>query len=161
MNEVDKISEKIKKNWKNNLSVPNYGPLDQNICKISAVHKTITLFYFGFKIFFCDTSSLYKFTDIGFLWLRAFLWNYGQKQNLHRFAQIFGPNFCHISKNISPIQIILFQWTNSVPINIPWKFWVTSTKFAEDMNRRVLNRRVLKKHVLRKLLLKFTIHILS
>ena len=33
------------------MSVPNYGPQDQNICKISAVHKTITLFYFGFKFF--------------------------------------------------------------------------------------------------------------
>ena len=71
MNEGDKISEKnfkkFKKLEKKNLSVPNYGPQDQKICKISAVHKTTTLFYFGFKFFFCDTSSLYKFTDIGFL----------------------------------------------------------------------------------------------
>ena len=51
MNEGDKISEKILKNWEKNLSVPNYGPQDQKICKISAVHKTITLFYFGFQFF--------------------------------------------------------------------------------------------------------------
>ena len=136
---------------KKNLSIPNYGPQDQKICKISAVHKTIILFYFGFKFF---SVILHPCTNS--LWLRVFLWNYGQKQNLPRFAQIFGPNFCHISKNISQTQKILFQWTDIVPINIPWNFWVTSPKFAEDMNRRVL-----KKHVLRKLLLKFTIHILS
>ena len=45
--EGDKISEK--KNLEKKLAVPNYGLQDQNICKISAVHKTITLFYFGFK----------------------------------------------------------------------------------------------------------------
>ena len=52
MNEGDKISEKnFKKIEKKKLSVPNYGPQDQKICKISAVHKRITLFYFGFKFF--------------------------------------------------------------------------------------------------------------
>ena len=136
MNEGDKISEKIKKIWKQNLSVPNYGPQDQKMCKISAVHKTITLFLFGFKYF---SVILHPCTNslTGFLWLIVFLWNYAQKQNLPRYAQIFGPNFCHISKNISPTQKILFKWTDIVPINIPWKFWVTSTKSAEDMNRRV------------------------
>ena len=155
MNEGDKISENILKNWEKKLSVPNYGPQDKKMCKISAVHKTITLFYFGFKFF---SVILHPCTNslTGFLWSRVFLWNYGQKQNLPRFAQIFGPNFCHISKNISPTQKILRQWTDIVAINIPWKVWVTSTKFAEDLNRRVL-----KKHVLRKLLLKFTIHIWS
>ena len=154
MNEGDKISEK-KKFWKKICRSQIMVPRDQKICKISAVYKTIILFYFGFKFF---SVILHPCTNslTGFLRLRVFLWNYGQKQNLPRFAQSFGPNICHISKNISPTQKILFQWTDIVAINIPWKFWVTSTKFAEDMNRRVL-----KKHVLRKLLLKFTIHILS
>ena len=48
---------------KKKLSVPNYGPQDQKICKISAVHKTITLFYFGFKflsvILYPCTNSLF------------------------------------------------------------------------------------------------------
>ena len=107
MNEGDKISEKIEKQ---NLSVPNYGPQDQKMCKISAVHKTNdNTVLFWLQKFFCDTSSLYKFTDRIFVIEGFFLWNYGQKQNLPRFAQIFGPNFCHISKNISPIQKILLQ----------------------------------------------------
>ena len=69
-----------------------------------------------------------------------FLWSYGQKQHLPEFLPYIQKYFSN-SKN-------LFPWTDIVPINIPWKIGVTSTKFAEDMNRRIL-----KKHVLRKLLL--------
>ena len=156
MNEGDKISEKILKNWKKNLSVPNYGPQDQKICKISAVHKRITLFYFGFKFFYCDTSSRYKFTDIGFLWLGVFFCGIMAKNRicpdlLKYFDLIFAiyPKiFLQLKKSYVSEQILLLLTFTEK--------WVTSTKFAEDMNRRVL-----KKHVLRKLLLKFTIYILS
>ena len=59
----------------------------------------------------CEISAVPK--------IRTLLLNYGRKQNLPRFAQLFGPNFCHISRNISPTQKILFQCTDIVPINIP------------------------------------------
>ena len=66
MNEGDKISEKIKKLEKKFVGPKLWSPGPKNLQNFCGPYnKNIVLF--RLQIFFCDTSSLHKFTDRNFV----------------------------------------------------------------------------------------------